>query len=263
MNGPTALRDLQRAFAAALFAPGQPLRERLRARIGKRFATRAKRPAFGAAARMGVYTHAYAARLVEVLAGDYGALRGWLGEHEFGTLARAYLAAHPSRHPNLNQLGARLPAFLRRSRADRFVLDLARLELALTRAFDAAEFTPLAAGALAVLPPARWQHARLVVNPSVQVFRVSAAAADFHAAWRRGDAESWQAPRRAGVATLCVFRADDRLGRRELPRPAATLLHALRRGEPLARAVARVPAGSPVDAWFAQWRADGIFAALR
>lgn len=253
------LATLQRRFAAALREPQPRPSPALAAVIARRGRHGATLPPFGAAARLHVYSHAYLARLVEVLAGDYGAVKAWLGDERFDAFARRYLAMHPSRHPNLNRLGAKFPAFLRRAGAPRFAHELARLELALTIAFDAPEFAPLPAEALTTLPPSRWGRVRLQVNPSVQLLRVPAAAVDFHAAWRRGD----ETPRpRSGSVHLCVFRNDDRLGTRVLVRDAAALLASLVRGERLAAAVARLPAGTPVDSWFAEWRADGVFTGL-
>lgn len=251
-SGAASLRSLQRSFARAMFAPERTIAPSLRRRIAGRSASVVD-------ARMAVYSHAYAARLVEVLAGDYGALRSMLEEDVFAWYAHRYVAAHPSRHPNLNRFGARLPAFLRRERAPRRAVDLARFELALTRAFDAPYEEPMAPDVPLALPAARWATARLVVNPSVQILRLSAAAVDFHAAWRRGDTSRAPSPKRAGDVYVVVFRTDDRLGRRELARAAADLLRALVRGRPLTAAVENVPPGAPVDDWFAQWRADGLF----
>ena len=216
---------------------------------------------FAPRARLDVYADAYQARLVEVLAGDYGAVRARLGERSFARLARAYVQAHPSRHPNLNRFGARFPAFLRRQRTvPRRVVDLARLEQALTLAFDACEFVPLGPDALAALSPAQWAKAVLTVNPSVQLLRVPAVVADAFTSWRRG--ESAPTPRR-GAVDVCVVRVGDQVIRRELPRVALAVLARLRRGVPLGRALRGVPPATPVDAWFAQWRADGLFTAVR
>jgi hypothetical protein len=215
---------------------------------------------FGPRTRLRVYEDAYVARLVEVLAGDYGATRARVGERAFARLARAYVATHPSRHPNLNRLGARFPAFLmRRAEVAPPVVALARLELALTRAFDAVEFVPLPAEALAALSPRRWHRAGLVVNPSVQIVRVPAAVADWFTAWRSG--RPLAAPRR-GLVEMCVTRIDDQVVRRELPRAAARALAGLKAGKSLAAALRGLPASAPVSAWFAQWRADGLFTAV-
>lgn len=253
-----SLRALQRRFAAVL------RRTRAAPRAGGVLpivAGAAHGGPFPPRARLAVYTDAYVARLVEVLAGDYGAVRARLGERAFTCLARAYVQAHPSRHPNLNRFGARFPAFLRRQRAVRpSVVALARLEQALTLAFDAVEFVPLAADALAALSPARWRKAGLSVNPSVQQLRLPAVVADEFTAWRRAEPPP---PARRGAVDLCVVRVGEQVVRREFSRPAAEVLARLRRGLPLGRALRGLRGDAPVDAWFAQWRADGVFTAVR
>ncbi|MBL9077296.1 MAG: putative DNA-binding domain-containing protein [Planctomycetes bacterium] len=259
-----AMRSMQRWFAAVVTHRGG-------AAAGVRAAARSglAAPAIAAvgptgfrrAARVRVYADAWFVRLREVLGGDYGALRSWLGERAFGRLARAYLAARPSRHPNLNCLGAALPLFVGRALpGDAFAAALARLELAVTHAFDAAAEPELSPDALASVPPARWPRVRLGVGASVRLLRLPAAVVDYHTAWRAGEA-----PRgaRVGQVTLCVWRQDDQVRQRELARPAGQLLRRLQRGLPLRRALDGLPTSLPIDAWFAQWRADGLFTALR
>jgi hypothetical protein len=216
--------------------------------------------AFAPRARVHVYTFAYAARLVEVLAGDYPAVRAHLGARRFERLARAYVRARPSTAPVLASFGTGFPAFLRRADAGAFVADLARLELALTHAFDAAEFVPLAAASLASATPAQWPRLRLALNPSVQLLRLPAAVVDGFAAWQRGERVRVRGASR-GTVDVLVVRVGDRLVRHQLPRPAANVLRRLQRGASLGRAIAGVAPTAPLGAWFAQWRADGLFVA--
>lgn len=256
-----ALQAVQRWFAGVVMHP-HGVRAALRRRGGK--APRAaamQKPSVGTTtARLQVYGEAYFARLVEVVAGDYPALRAAVGERRFAAWARRYLVRCPSRHPNLNQLGARFPRHVRTvERADGVTAALARIELAVTKAFDAPAREPLQASALADVPPSRWRRLRLEVHPSVQLLRVPAAAADRYVAWGAGAA----APRRAGHVHLCVLRVGEQVQRFELPAAAAKVLRRLQRGERLGRALAAAPASAPVDSWFAQWRADGVFVALR
>ena len=52
------------------------------------------------------------------------------GERRFAAWARRYLVRCPSRHPNLNQLGARFPRHVHTvERADAVAAGLARIEL--------------------------------------------------------------------------------------------------------------------------------------
>ncbi len=256
-----ALQAVQRWFAGVVMHPhGVRAALRRRGDTAPRAAAM-QTPGVGTTpTRLQVYGEAYFARLVEVVAGDYPALRAAVGERRFAVWARRYLVRCPSRHPNLNQLGARFPRYVRTvERADGATAALARIELAVTKAFDAPARAPLPASALADVPPSRWQRLRIEVHPSVQLLRVPAAAADRYVAWGAGAA----APRRAGHVHLCVLRVGEQVQRFELPAAAAKVLRRLQRGERLGRALAAAPASAPVDTWFAQWRADGVFVALR
>lgn len=255
-----ALQAVQRWFAGVVRHP-TGVRAALRRGDEAPRAAALQKPGVGTtSARLQVYGEAYFARLVEVVAGDYPALRAAVGERRFAAWARRYLVRCPSRHPNLNQLGARFPRHVRTvERADAVAAALARIELAVTKAFDAPTREPLPASALADVPPSRWQRMRLDVHPSVQLLRVPAAAADRYLAWGAGE----RPPRRAGHVHLCVLRVGEQVQRFELPAAAAKVLRRLQRGERFGRALAGVPANAPVDAWFARWRADGVFVAVR
>ncbi|MCU0863698.1 MAG: DNA-binding domain-containing protein [Planctomycetes bacterium] len=205
-------------------------------------------------ARMRIYRTAYRVRLLEVLAMDYPAVRAALGEHRFERLGRAYLAACPSRHPNLNRFGVRFVRFLARQPVRRRaeLLGLARLDLAWTQAFDALEPTPRPVAPAAV----DWSRQRLPWHPSVRLLRVPATVVDRWQALRTGQ----PLPRpRTGRAEVCVRRRGGEVVWQELPSAAAALLRRLQRRLPLPAALAPLPAGAPLQAWFAAWR-DGMFA---
>jgi hypothetical protein len=90
----------------------------------------------------GVYKYAYGSRLVEAMRNDHKLLHGYLGDEMFDAMGEAYVAAHPSQHPNLRWFSQSLPGFLRVTQpySDYPVIaDLAALEKALNDAFDAAE----------------------------------------------------------------------------------------------------------------------------
>jgi hypothetical protein len=233
---PSPLRTLQRQFAAVMRGRGpQP-------------------SLLLPAARMRIYSTAYRVRLLEVLAMDYPAVRAALGERRFERLGRAYLDACPSRHPNLNRFGARFVRFLARqpSRRRAELLGLARLDLAWTQAFDAMQPR---SGPSARLP-SDWSRLRLPWHPSVRLLRVPAAVVDRWHALRRGAPVP---PPRRGRAEVCVRRRGDEVVWQELSPAAAALLRRLQRRQPLPVALAPLPAGTPLQAWFAAWR-DGMFA---
>lgn len=133
---------------------------------------------------LGVYRNAYALRLIEFLANDHEKLKALLGDEQFGEMARAYIAEHPSRTPNARWFGARLPDFLRDAPGygDAPVLaDLAALEKALNDVFDADDAEPLRMEDIAAVDPANW--GALTFRPHPAAFRIGLAtnAADI---WR-------------------------------------------------------------------------------
>jgi len=148
--------------------------------------------------RLGIYAHAYYARLLEVLADRFPVLAQALGEEVFAGYAFEYLQRYPSRSYTLDRLGEDFPRFLAETRPDRdavdlanvadladptaetpeaaawpdFLIDLARLEWAIARVFDGpgAEGQPLLAPeALAALGPERFAAARLPPVPCLRL----------------------------------------------------------------------------------------------
>ncbi len=126
--------------------------------------------------RLGIYTHAYRARLLGVLRNDFPGLRVLAGEDEFERLARAYVEATPSTHANVRWYGARLAAFAREcapwsTRAE--LAEMAELEWKLGLAFDAADQASVEFAALAALAPADWPTLRLTLHASLQRARLT------------------------------------------------------------------------------------------
>lgn len=129
----------------------------------------------------GVYRHAYVARLVEVLRNDHPLLHAYLGDDAFNEIAKAYVAACPSREQNARWFSHRLPGFLADTRPEAPQLsELAALERALNDAFDAPDAEPLALTDLAAVPPDQW--ADLVFSPHPSASRLSFTS-NAHSLW--------------------------------------------------------------------------------
>lgn len=138
---------------------------------------------------LGVYRHAYAARLVEVLTIEYPHLQAYLGAPKFDQMARAYLKKHPSQTQNARWFGRHLPAFLAEDGAfrDRQELaDLARLEFALSVAFDAEDAAVLGLENLAAFKPDDWARLVFERHPSAQLVRVTTDAMALWMAMKEG-----------------------------------------------------------------------------
>lgn len=213
--------------------------------------------------RLQVYNGGYLARLVEVMASDYGGVQHLVGEDRFRDLVAGYVTAHPSRHPNLNQLGRRFPAYVRRQRSlphRAFAAELAGLELAMALSFDAEPCAPVDLGALPGLPPARQGRVRFAMNPSVQLLACRYPTNGWYQAWKNDKALSPPAPARTWV---CVYRKDWRVFRLGLQARPYAVLRALADGRTLAEALGRAGGDLAVGEWFQAWAAEGLFAALR
>ncbi len=122
---------------------------------------------------LGVYRNAYVERLIDFLETDYEKLHALLGDEHFTTLARDYIATHPSKTPNARWFGFKFPEHLRASDqyADAVLFaDLAALERSLTDVFDAEDSDRLILDDLSAIPPQDWPS--LAFNPHPATRRV-------------------------------------------------------------------------------------------
>lgn len=211
--------------------------------VGAITTPRAPRPArlrdiaISAETGLGIYRHAYRARLVECLADDFPALRALLGPAAFDELAGAVIAARPPRDATLNRYGRQLVVHLRaHPAAGRPALDLARLEWALVEAIHAPLAPALAADALAGLPPQAWAGLRLGAVPSLRVVTSRWQIDLLYRQHLRGETPVVAAP--DGECVL-VLRREDGLHRLALVPERGRLVAALARGLPLGEALAR------------------------
>ncbi len=209
--------------------------------------------------RLDVYNGGYLARLIEVLESDHDALKYALGEDAWFVVARDYVYAHPSHHPNLNRFGAHLRDFL----ADRdlphrdFYVDLARLHWAMVEAFDAPEFEPLDVQPLATLTQEQWAGVVFTPNPSVRLLRFDYPVNGFLQAFY--DGKDPERPE-AAESFVVAYRKDGRVWRVKLPEPIYHILSALVAGRPFAEALeAGGEHDEDVGGWFQEWSADGLF----
>jgi hypothetical protein len=164
----------------------------------------------GANVLLGVYRHAYVARLIEVIRTDHEMLASYLGDAEFDRLARAYVRACPSNTQNARWFCHRLPDFIAaaadyRTRPE--IAELAALERALNDAFDAADAAVLDLAALGRHAADAWGD--LVFTPHPSAARLDLATNAF-ALWRA--LKDGEAPPAAEVLSdpdrLIVWRKD-------------------------------------------------------
>ena len=219
--------------------------------------------------RVGIYHDMYLLRMHDCLAGDYEALRHFLGDEGFVDLVRNYVEQYPSRSYSLNRLGDHLPEFLETAvgiKRRGFSVDLARLERAVARVFDAPEVAPLSESALAAIPEDAWEGVRLSPVPGFELlgFRYPVNA---YLQTVRDDNHDHPKPRIRNSWTA-VYRHDYSVWRLDLTHPEHDLLRDVSSGEPLGAAVAaamkrgprRAPGEDELSAWFRRWVSGGMFA---
>lgn len=228
-------------------------------------------PTLSAAERIAVYQEMYPLRMYDALAADYPGLEHFLG-NRFLEFAVAYTTAHPSRGYTLNRLGDHVPAFLskqRRFSPRAFLADLARLELALTEAFDERESPPMDATAFAAIPQARLAKSRLIPVPSLRLIELEWNAGDYLDSIR-DEKHNHPKPRKTRPRYL-VFRRNYSVYRLPLTLAAFEVLTDIAAGHSLGKVVERSLGrrgprrASPEDfsRWFRQWTAEGIFAGVK
>jgi hypothetical protein len=123
------------------------------------------------AQRLGIYTHAYRARLLEVLGNDFPGLRQLAGAEDFERLGRGYVEATPSPYYNVRWYGSALANYLRNtlpwSRREAFG-QMAELEWSMGLAFDAADEPVVEVTDAAAVAPQDWPRLGLRLHASLQ-----------------------------------------------------------------------------------------------
>ena len=135
-----------------------------------------------------VYRDGYALRLIEVLTTDYPGVLAMAGPADFDHMARAYIAAHPSRHPSVRWYRQGTCRLSRRTAA----LQTARRTLPRWRGSngrwarrstspDASRSRPTP---LMALPPEAWETISFTALPSLRRLTLTF---DVPQAWQRRD----------------------------------------------------------------------------
>jgi hypothetical protein len=139
---------------------------------------------------LGVYRHAYTARLIEVLSSDYPFLRACVGDDLFRDLAKSYIVAHPSKSQNVRWFGTAFPRFLEghESTAQHPEhAELAAIEKAVADAFDSADAPVLGFTDLSAYPPDEWVNLTFALHPSVTLLQLRMNAFEIWRSLKEGE----------------------------------------------------------------------------
>ncbi len=234
------LRRLQRFVQSVVVHPGATRNAASRAARRELGGARPEfvlRPSqtLGAVERIGIYQGMYLLRMTDALAADYPGLAHALGEEGFRRFVRAYVTRHPSRSYTLNRLGDDVPGFVARTRRPdrRFLADLAKLERAVSRLYDA--FAPVP-GPVRPDPPGPGTVFRTATP--IALLSLGHPVGPYLDAVREGRAPRRPAPR---ASRMLLFRRGFAVRRLDLSRGAFLLVSALAAGRPLRAALGAVP----------------------
>jgi hypothetical protein len=124
--------------------------------------------------RFSVYRNNVHVSLVEALGARFPAIRNAVGADYFTALARLFVTDNLPRSPVMIHYGEAFPDFIAQfpPLADHAWLgDVARLEVAFTRSYHAADALPIDPSAFAALPPERLAESRIVPHPAAALIR--------------------------------------------------------------------------------------------
>ena len=223
--------QLQRAFAEAVLLDDAPIPATIRAASG---------PAH--ASRFGVYRNNVIAGLINALAARYPVTRKLLWDDVFHAAARRYVVAEPPRSPVMCEYGDSFPQFLRgigQSIASDYLADIAGLEAARTRAYHAADATPLPREVLAAIAPEDLPALRLTLHPSVMLL---ASRFPVVSAWEANRSENDNRPGAWKPECALIARPYLRVEVRALSPGAHAFVAALAEGCTLGAAIAKAAA---------------------
>ncbi|CAN7681314.1 HvfC/BufC N-terminal domain-containing protein [Neorhizobium sp. LjRoot104] len=153
--------ESQNAFAAALLHPDQPL---------PRGITTARGTADSS--RFAVYRNNVYVGLTTALGQRFPVTKRLVGSDFFAGMARAYTADHKPATPLIMHYGDGFPDFVAAfppAASLPYLPDVARIEVAWTRAYHAADSLPLGVTALASVAPERISEMALVPHPSARL----------------------------------------------------------------------------------------------
>jgi hypothetical protein len=194
--------------------------------------------------RFNVYRNNVAVSLTEALKTAFPVITKLLGEANMDGLARIYLAAHPPASPLMMFYGEAFPDFLAQMEQLShlgYLPDVARLELAMRRAYHAADTEALAPEALGALPPEALMQAVLTLAPAVQLVR---SPWPVHGIWRFNSEDGASKPE-AGAEDVLITRPAYDPVFRLLPPGGAEWIAALAAGQTFGTAFEAAQSANP------------------
>jgi hypothetical protein len=219
--------DTPGAFAAALLDPELPVPAGITCHRRQADAT-----------RFAVYRNNVFVGLVRALEKVFPVTRRLVGDAFFAGMARAYAAAERPRSPLLFRYGDTFPDFVAAfgpARGLSYLPDVARLDYCWLAAYHARDAVPLAASALASVPPMRLGEVRLAAHPAASLL---ASPHPVGSIWAAHQHEAVPPIDLGKAETVLLARPGLTVGVHVLPAGDAAFAHRLLAGATLAEAAA-------------------------
>lgn len=212
------------ALAAALLAPHSPAPEEV-----------------ADARRFAVYRNSVAVGLIDAMAATYPAVEALVGEEFFRAAAREFVLEHPPSSPILIHYGAQFPCWIAAfppAAGVPYLGDVARLEWAWNRAYNAADAEPLDPGSLAGMPPEELARAVVALHPS---FALVSSRFPVVSLWAEATGRVEKTGLDLEVAeTGLIVRPRDQVDTRAISSAMARFLNGIAAGDTIEMAVARL-----------------------
>ena len=219
-------------------------------------------PALSPLEQIAVYKDQYRLRLYDALAEEVPGLVWMLGAGA-EPLLRAYLFDRPSTAWTLNRVADHLVEWLEQRQCPRRFVDMARLDRAVQRGFEAAPGTAIDPAALLGMPPLRLQ-------PHVTLLRLH-----YNVHWLRSKAlaRSTEVPElERGEYGVVVFRRGIKMRHWEMPRGAFAILEGIDQGLAVDAAIERAfgldlldpqTLGEDISTWFRDYASRSLVEVAR
>jgi hypothetical protein len=151
----------QAAFAAALTDPSRPVPAGIVSPLGA-----------SDARRFAVYRNNVFVGLTEALAKRFPVTRRLVGEEFFAGMARVFAGSEKPASPLLFSYGDNFPAFIETfepAGSLPYLADVARIEIAWTRAYHAEDMVPISAASLSAIEPAKLADTCLAIHAAASL----------------------------------------------------------------------------------------------
>jgi Putative DNA-binding domain len=217
--------------------------------------------------RYNVYRNNVTVSLIDALAAIFPATQRITGVEFFRAIARFHIRAAPPTSPLLFEYGRDFPSFIETyeyAQPMPWLADVARVERAWLDAYHAADMPPLAAPALAAIPPEALVNVVCEPHPATRVVRSAFPAVSIFV-MNRGDGPVGRIQSVVPEDAL-VTRPHQEVAVRRLPPGGAHFLTRLMSGDPLGEAAAAALEASPdfdLPTNIAGMIEAGVFAAAR